>query len=112
LFDDSGGTYVPTRENRVLAPAQMIAAGDTVAVLPLLGAGRTNVTPADLLWISSPYTFPAYGAAGVGNWHNGGANMVFCDGHVQYAKQAVWMEASHERRRLWNSDNQPHPENW
>jgi hypothetical protein len=38
--------------------------------------------------------------------------MLFCDGHTEFAKQSVWMEASPDRRRLWNSDNLPHEETW
>jgi prepilin-type processing-associated H-X9-DG protein len=90
----------------------MIALGDCPAVLPAPGIVLTNLTPADLLWISSPYMFPVYGAPGVGNWHDGGANMLFCDGHTQFAKQTVWMEATDQARSLWNNDNQPHPEYW
>jgi prepilin-type processing-associated H-X9-DG protein len=48
----------------------------------------------------------------VGNWHNGGANLLFCDGHVEFAKQSVWMAANDGERQLWNSDNQPHEEYW
>ena len=48
----------------------------------------------------------------VANRHNGGANVVFCDGHVEYGKQAKWMKAVASARRRWNNDNQPHPETW
>ncbi|HVR35559.1 MAG TPA: H-X9-DG-CTERM domain-containing protein [Methylomirabilota bacterium] len=46
------------------------------------------------------------------NRHSGGANMVFCDGHVEYAKQERWIEASDGARRRWNNDHKPHPETW
>jgi prepilin-type processing-associated H-X9-DG protein len=97
----------------VQAPARMIALGDTTATLPPDTSVLPTVTPADILWWSSPYAFPgAWGGPGVANWHGGGANILFCDGHVEYAKQSVWMEASTERRRLWNNDNMPHPDTW
>jgi prepilin-type processing-associated H-X9-DG protein/prepilin-type N-terminal cleavage/methylation domain-containing protein len=112
IFGDQGGTYVPTPKSRVQNPSQMIAFGDCPAVLPPIGIAPTNVTPADLLYISSPYTFPAYGAPGVGQWHSGGANMVFCDGHIEFAQQSVWMAANEGERRRWNNDNQPHEECW
>lgn len=48
----------------------------------------------------------------VGTIHNRGANMVFCDGHVEHAKQLKWVEESERARRRWNNDNEPHPETW
>ena len=44
--------------------------------------------------------------------HNRGANVVFCDGHVEYGKQANWMKAAANVRKRWNNDNQPHFETW
>jgi prepilin-type processing-associated H-X9-DG protein len=44
--------------------------------------------------------------------HDGGANILFCDGHVVYGKQDKWIEKTFESRGQWNNDNQPHPETW
>jgi len=44
--------------------------------------------------------------------HAGRANVVFCDGHVEYHKQAEWTRASDNVRARWNNDHQPHPETW
>ncbi len=44
--------------------------------------------------------------------HAGGANAVFCDGHVEFAKQSRWTEKSIAARSRWNSDHEPHPETW
>jgi prepilin-type processing-associated H-X9-DG protein len=44
--------------------------------------------------------------------HNGGGNVTFCDGHVEYDKQSNWMKESDAARRRWNRDNEPHPETW
>jgi prepilin-type processing-associated H-X9-DG protein len=107
VMNDSGGSYVPTPEGRVLVPAQMIALGDSPAALPPIGIPTPSGGPPDLLWISYPYVFPGAGVPGVGSWHNGGANLVFCDAHVQFAKQSVWIANSDEAKRLWNSDHQP-----
>jgi prepilin-type processing-associated H-X9-DG protein len=111
-WSDSGGTYLPAPENRIQVPAQMIALGDTPALLPPGASPPPGATPGDLLWISYPYIFPGADVPGVGTWHNGGANMAFCDGHVQYAKQSVWMKSADDTRRLWNNDNLPHEETW
>ncbi len=110
--DGLSGRFVPTPEGRVAAPAQMIALGDSPAfVRPFLfAAPPTNAE--DLFYIAFPYRLQFSGAFGVGETHQEGANMLFCDGHVEYAKQSKWLEASNERRRLWNNDNQPHPETW
>ena len=83
--------------NRVKFPSEMIAIGDTVAdgrgdflLCPLPGAES-------VLW-------PA-------KIHGGGANVLFCDGHVQWYRQwdLVGPEWSDPRssaiRRMWNSDH-------
>lgn len=44
--------------------------------------------------------------------HNSGANVVFCDGHVEYGSQTNWMKATDISRQRWNNDHQPHPETW
>lgn len=111
-YNANDGTYAPAPESRVRQPSQMIALGDTPAALPIPADLAASLTPADLLWISSPYTFPVYGAPGVGQWHAGGANMLFCDDHTEFAKQSNWMAATDSARQRWNNDNQPHPEYW
>jgi prepilin-type processing-associated H-X9-DG protein len=61
----------------------------------------------------SPYPASITGwYGGMDDAHNGGANVVFCDGHVEYAKIATWFTADDLHRRRWNNDNQPHPETW
>jgi prepilin-type processing-associated H-X9-DG protein len=111
-YDLNTGLYHATPSTRIRQPAQMIALGDTPAAMPVLPAQAAGHTPADLLWLSSPYTFPVYGAPGVGNWHHGGANLLFCDGHVDFGPPSVWMAATDGSRQLWNSDHQPHEEYW
>ena len=44
--------------------------------------------------------------------HNKGANVVFCDGHVEYAKQVIWLRKTDRDRQRWNNDHEPHPETW
>jgi prepilin-type processing-associated H-X9-DG protein/prepilin-type N-terminal cleavage/methylation domain-containing protein len=81
-------------ESAVVAPAQMIAFGDSRNTFGLrIGPnGDATVIPSAR--------------------HAGGANIVFCDGHVEYAKQSRWIERMETPRRLWNNDNQAHPEVW
>jgi prepilin-type N-terminal cleavage/methylation domain-containing protein/prepilin-type processing-associated H-X9-DG protein len=87
------------REAQVLAPCDMIAIGDYPEVGP--GDGDGDIGAA--LDGEDDY---------VATRHNGGANIVFCDAHVEYGKQAKWMERAVPARRRWNSDNEPHPETW
>jgi len=101
--------YQPAPEGWVSHPSQMIAFGDsrTFDRPPVV---TTNLTPADPLYITYPYILEPEGYYGVNQSHNNGANMVFCDGHVEYARQAWWLANTDESKRLWNNDNQSHPE--
>jgi prepilin-type processing-associated H-X9-DG protein len=85
------------REGNVLVPCDMIAIGDYPETVEQDG----DITGA----LDEQDDF-------VANRHNGGANIVFCDAHVEYGKQANWMKATAGIRKRWNNDNQPHPETW
>ncbi len=85
------------REDRVKVVSEMIAVGDYPAALDQ--DGDINVIlndPED--WLAAR--------------HNQGANVLFCDSHVEYGKSNRWMAATSEARRRWNNDHQPHPETW
>ncbi len=86
-------------ENQVRAPSDMIAAGDCN---PKKGGGDNDLD--DL--------FPINLLAELAPRHNHGENMVFCDVHVEYAKQIVWLRKSEVARQRWNNDHQPHSETW
>jgi len=88
-------TYRPVRESEVAIPGDMIATGDYLESSSQHGE----------IAFHYPLTF-------VSNRHSGGGNVVFCDGHVEYGKQAAWMKASDSARKRWNRDHQPHPESW
>jgi prepilin-type processing-associated H-X9-DG protein/prepilin-type N-terminal cleavage/methylation domain-containing protein len=98
----------PTREAQVKVPSDMIALSEPPEDM------KTNIF---LL------TGPPVGALGSlteavlsTNWtadlHNGSANGLFCDGHVESQKKARWAQATDQERRRWNVDNEPHPETW
>jgi len=78
----------------VVSPSEMIAIGDVNR-----GTGF------------SPYADQRFGP-GVSDIHSRGANIVFCDAHVEYGKQRKWVLASEVVRRGWNTDHEPHPETW
>ncbi|MFN2167227.1 MAG: hypothetical protein ACK2U9_13310, partial [Anaerolineae bacterium] len=79
----------------------------------------------DILQIDMPCYFIAYGDSG--EWpalcptyeefaparrHLDGANMLFVDSHVEYAKFRDWVAQEAEIMSRWNRDHQPHPETW
>jgi prepilin-type N-terminal cleavage/methylation domain-containing protein/prepilin-type processing-associated H-X9-DG protein len=103
------GHYVPAAENWVRAPSQMIAVGDGRTLLPPPLVG-TALSPADPLYYIFPFIMQPQGYPGADNKHANGANMLFCDAHVQYAKQSVWLDPGDANQCLWNHDNQSHPE--
>ncbi len=44
--------------------------------------------------------------------HRGGANILFCDSHVEYGKYPKWVAHRDDVMSRWNRDHQPHPEFW
>ena len=96
------GTPLRVNSTTVKVPTAMIAIGDTPNP-DYIGGLLSHIHPR-LLRDSM--------IQGIGAIHAGGANVVFCDGHVEYAKQSKWTEESETVRKRWNNDNQPHPETW
>jgi len=88
----------------VRCPSEYILVGDTIVD----GVNDLGIVSRDTSGIPGfPYS------SGVGKIHRGGANILFCDGHVQRYLQknllviypAVPDDAP--TQRLWNADNQP-----
>ena len=89
------GDYYELKASRVRMPAEMIAVADTVAD----GYYDHWIHP----WHKETYP---------GDLHRGGANVLFCDGHVQWYPQKILTHASDLSdhsvwaiRRMWNADN-------
>ena len=93
------GTSTYLSENQVKVPSDMIAVAD----IKLKPVGADN----DLDDI-----FPINLLAELAPRRNKGENIVFCDGHVEYAKHTVWLKKTEDVRQRWNNDNQPHRETW
>jgi prepilin-type N-terminal cleavage/methylation domain-containing protein/prepilin-type processing-associated H-X9-DG protein len=87
---------------------------------------RSYVTPA---YIAAPSRTMSMGDGGGAGWltpnfpGDGGstlqgphaqkrANVLFCDSHVENAKDQTWNEPTESARARWNNDNLPHPETW
>jgi prepilin-type processing-associated H-X9-DG protein/prepilin-type N-terminal cleavage/methylation domain-containing protein len=84
-------------DSQVLRPSEMIAIADT-----------TSDFYADIT-ISPQFSFKKLWPA---DRHRQGANLSFCDGHVEYMKQAKAVEESDAMRQRWNRDYAPHPDTW
>jgi prepilin-type N-terminal cleavage/methylation domain-containing protein/prepilin-type processing-associated H-X9-DG protein len=84
----------PVTVAQVKAPSDMIAIGDAMET-PFRGETGVFLTLADGSRVA-PYR------------HNGGANIVFCDGHVENMPNSKLVEPTPESRRRWNNDNEPH----
>lgn len=102
--------FVPDRElpygqihaNRVRRPSEMIAIADSIPDGRWDFAIDGPVSPGD--GIGMPRGFP-------GTIHRGGANVLFCDGHVTWHLQKELVDYSGPnglaRRRRWHNDHEP-----
>lgn len=103
-----GGAGTPgteISESQVLNASEMIAIGDS---------DGNGVMDGDIAFQGLPLYLPGRPVLPLppGNRHKGGANIVFCDGHVEWAKQSKWLERTDDAARRWNNDNKPHRELW
>jgi prepilin-type processing-associated H-X9-DG protein len=44
--------------------------------------------------------------------HQGGPNLLLCDGHVEFNRLTNVVRRCDAARQRWNRDHQPHPEDW
>ena len=98
------GLHRELRASRVTNPSETIAIADSSvdgwydsAILPRRPTGANLPAPRE-----------------PGSVHRGGANVLFCDGHVQWhpIRDLLVLDdgspADAARRRMWNNDHQPH----
>ena len=89
------------RASRVKQPAEMIAIADTTADGQQDHVLRGNTVTRNAV----------PGVVHPSAAHSGGSNVLFCDGHVQWYRQAEITFDSYGRnvavRRMWNYDNAP-----
>lgn len=86
---------------RVVRPDDMIAIADSDHD----GLSDARITFYKPAFLPQPPNPP-------GNHHKGGPNVLFCDGHVEWAPQSKWIERTDVAARRWNNDNQSHREIW
>ena len=106
--DGERSVYTSQPESKVVAPADMIAITDYDPAANVYGGGLC-----DAGWSLYVYTF-------TGKRHAGGANVVFCDAHVEFANTNRWDvpgnwmplggRANLAALQRWNNDHRPHPE--
>jgi prepilin-type processing-associated H-X9-DG protein len=105
---------ISRKPSEIQAPSDMIAIGDDTS-------GTTNRAPYNWVKLTGWGVFHGvYIHSGadsnrpvrIGTVHDQGANMVFLDGHVEWARWWKWIEFSDAAARRWNYDNQPHEEVW
>lgn len=102
-IDPNGGaTGAPITMMDVVAPAYMIAITDSKS-----DNNWDSVTdPSDPG--TARYPAPEWPS----RRHNGGSNVLWVDGHVDYWKQIDLTAWKDEVMSLWNNDHLPHPETW
>lgn len=94
---------MPVVPAAIRAPADMIAFGDAVTVDEWFRYANAKFVEAP--WMEKL-------GWRVADVYSQGANVAFCDGHVEYAKRSKWVEETVTARRRWNNDHEPHPETW
>jgi prepilin-type N-terminal cleavage/methylation domain-containing protein/prepilin-type processing-associated H-X9-DG protein len=95
------------RAEKVRRPAEMIAITDS-------DSDCENASPGAWDELVNPIDYPSEGARRQwpGNRHEGAANIVFADTHVNWMPQSDLVKANERIRHQWNNDSQGHCELW
>lgn len=92
------GLYIPVSESEVVVPSDMMAISDSFT-----GSGMQM---RESWFMTNEYYVATYPPM---KRHQGKANVVFCDGHVESPTlQFVFEDSSDEALSRWNRDHQPH----
>ena len=106
----------PTRDGQVLKPAEMIEFGDAPLYAPGAYSFPTSVSLGTIGLgngfedsVLRGYGGPRVNAPAYQRRHGGRFSMIFCDGHLEHAKPALFFDARQDSMLCrFNSDNQPH----
>ena len=107
---DSGLPATVVKESQVRVPCDMVSLACWTPWWVTSGDGDDAVNDND--GDESPFLNGNLLSALSPPRHNLGANVAFCDAHVEFGKLAAWSKRTDTARRRWNIDNQPHPETW
>jgi prepilin-type processing-associated H-X9-DG protein len=92
------GGYTPVSESEVVNPSDMMAISDSFSGYGMLIREQQPLT--NTYYVA---TYPPM------KRHQGRANVVFCDGHVESPTlQYLFYDTSDEALSRWNRDHQPH----
>ena len=106
VWSDSHPPAPPVSESAVSSPSEMMAIGDGFQ-----GSGGVIDDGGNRLWRSSGVIGSSGSAAHASARHQGKANVVFCDGHVESPKLTfLFADTSDAALVRWNRDHQPHRE--
>ena len=99
----------PVKGTEVVSPSEMMAIGDGFA------GGNGTIKDGTELWRTYDLTHLIYPSAGsdkrANARHQGKANVVFCDGHVESPTLPfLFADTSDAALSRWNRDHQPHRE--
>jgi prepilin-type processing-associated H-X9-DG protein len=96
----------PVRESEVVIPSEMMAIGDG-----FMGGNGDIGDGTYELWRTSGVTNYFGSTQRAYQRHQGHANVVFCDGHVESPTlKYLFEDTSDEALSRWNRDHQPHRE--
>jgi prepilin-type processing-associated H-X9-DG protein len=120
-LDENGRPCGHVREDAVRCPARMLASGDSVLTAVSLFDDFSTVESYTRDSLFSSAAFHQHSsvvfdydqrAVAQAKRHRGRFNALFCDAHSESLKTNGLFGRSTEVMRLWNRDNQPHPESW
>jgi prepilin-type N-terminal cleavage/methylation domain-containing protein/prepilin-type processing-associated H-X9-DG protein len=95
----NGGMGQPPGPRQYVKPGDVRNPADMIAV----GDGGNWLVP----------NYPGYSRSSLTGRHaKSGANVVLCDGRVEFAADQRWNAETGSARQRWNRDNQPHSETW
>jgi prepilin-type N-terminal cleavage/methylation domain-containing protein/prepilin-type processing-associated H-X9-DG protein len=97
------GAYADDSEFGEVATTQIKMPSDMIAI--------TDST-SDGVWDTATTPSPGATEQWPGKRHNEGANVLFADVHIEFAKQQKLVAPDPQMRQRWNSDHQPHEELW
>jgi prepilin-type processing-associated H-X9-DG protein len=98
----------PVHDSEITSPSEMMAIGDG-----LVGGNGIVRDGEMVMWRTSSVTNYSYPGSTKRSYalHQGKANVVFCDGHVESPTlKFLFEDTSDEALRRWNRDHQPHRE--
>ena len=100
------------KPSEIVAPADMIAIGDGPDLRNAGVGGKPGTAYGMYHFVVFQIGRKDAQPFGPGDKHSGGANVLFVDGHVEWAKKWQWIAATDQATRRWNFDNDPHREAW